>query len=81
VAGACAADGGSAGDLVSAGGGNGAGVGVTAGAGAGVAGVLAAGGAAGGDCAGALPGASEIAAISAIMAGRKKLKQFIQWSP
>src|SRR6202163_210548 len=59
VAGACAADGGSAGDLVSAGGGTRAGVGVADGAGAGVAGVLAAGGV--GDCAGA-PGASEIAA-------------------
>src|ERR1700720_2653052 len=43
VAGACTADGGSAGDLVSAGGGNGVGVGVADGAGAGVAGVLAAG--------------------------------------
>jgi hypothetical protein len=70
--------------LVSAGGGTGAGVGVADGAGAGVAGVLAAGGAAGvGDCAGALPGASEIAAteISASTAKRKKLKRFIQGSP
>src|SRR5882672_4076946 len=82
VAGACAADGGSAGDLVSAGGGTGAGV--ADGAGAGVAGVLAAGGAAGGGgCAGALPEASEIAAIgiSASTVRRKEEKRFIQWSP